>query len=105
MDCKIVNEPVKAAAEKISGEITRQFKEAGDTFVTSFTNAIADMKGEAKDELEAFFNSSYKDLVSSEESGLPAMVKGLGDLLEVNRTQFAATDHSIAENIKAAQGS
>lgn len=104
MDCKIVNTPVKEAADKIKGDIYGKFLTAGTTFVTAFTNAIADMKGEAKDELEAFFNESYKDLVSSEESGIPAMIKGLGDLLETNRSQFASTDHNIAAKIKEARG-
>ena len=83
MDCKIVNTPVKDAADKIKGEIHTKFLEAGTTFVEAFEKAIADMRGEAKDELEAFFNESYKDLVSNDESGIPAMIKGLGELLKL----------------------
>lgn len=104
MDCRIVNTPVKEAAEAINGKILKAFQEAGATFVKDFTAAIADMHGEAKDELEAFFNESFKDLVSNEESGIPGMIKGLGDLLEMNRTQFASTDHTIAAKIKEARG-
>lgn len=104
MDCRIVNAPVKEAADKIKGDIYNSFKEAGTTFVNDFTKAIADMQGEAKEELEAFFNESFKDLVSNEESGIPGMIKGLGDLLEMNRTQFASTDHAIAAKIKEARG-
>ncbi len=104
MDCRIVNAPVKEAAEKIKGEILKSFKEAGDAFVRDFTNAITEMRGESKEELEAFFNESFKDLVSNEESGIPGMIKGLGDLLEMNRTQFASTDHTIAAKIKEARG-
>jgi hypothetical protein len=77
-----------------------EFATAGSTFVTSFNAAIADMKGEAKDALEEFFNTNIRDLVSSEESGIPAMVMGFGDLIETNRSQFASIDHTIAESIK-----
>lgn len=104
MDCRIVNTPVKEAAEKIKGAIFNSFLDAGTTFVDKFTEAIEPMRGEAKEELEAYFNESFKDLVSNEESGIPGMIKGLGDLLEMNRTQFASTDHTIAAKIKEARG-
>lgn len=105
MDCKIVNKTIEDAAKNIKGTIKGDFKSAGDTFVTDFTDAIENMKGEAKEELEAFFNEAYKDLVSSEEKGIPGMIQGLGDLLESNRTQFASTDHNIAAKIKEARSS
>ena len=81
MDCMIKNAEVKDAANTIK-------------------TTIADMKGESKDALEEFFQNSYVDLVSSEDKGIPAMVKGFGELIDSNRTQFASVDHSIAESIK-----
>ena len=100
MDCMIKNAEVKDAANTIKTTIKDEFATAGTTFITSFNNAIADMKGESKDALEEFFQNSYVDLVSSEDKGIPAMVKGFGDLIDSNRTQFASVDHSIAESIK-----
>jgi len=99
MDCRVVNMTMKTAADNIK-KSSENLKTAGDTFVTAFLAAIADMRGEAKEELEDFFNASYKELVSSQENGIPGMVQGLGDLLDMNRTQFAATDHGIAEQIR-----
>jgi len=100
MDCMIKNAEVKDAANTIKTTIKDEFATAGTTFITAFNNAIADMKGESKDALEEFFQNSYVDLVSSEDKGIPAMVKGFGDLIDSNRTQFASVDHSIAESIK-----
>ncbi|HCJ41282.1 hypothetical protein [uncultured Ruminococcus sp.] len=100
MDCMIKNAEVKDAANTIKTTIKEEFATAGTTFITAFNNAIADMKGESKDALEEFFQNSYVDLVSSEDKGIPAMVKGFGDLIDSNRTQFASVDHSIAESIK-----
>lgn len=100
MDCMIKNVEVKDAANTIKTTIKDEFATAGSTLVTAFNAAIADMKGEAKDALEEFFNTNIRDLVSSEESGIPAMVSGFGELIETNRTQFAAIDHTIAESIK-----
>jgi len=96
----IKNAEVKDAANNIKTTVKEQFATAGSTFVTSFNAAIADMQGEAKDALEEFFKTSYVDLVSSEESGIPAMVKGFGELIETNRVQFASVDHTIADSIK-----
>ncbi|WP_295156522.1 hypothetical protein [uncultured Ruminococcus sp.] len=103
MDCMIKNAEVRDAANTIKTTIKDEFASAGTSFITSFKAAIADMEGEAKDALEEFFQNSYVDLVSSDEKGIPAMVKGFGDLIEANRTQFASVDHSIAENIKKAK--
>ena len=100
MDCMIKNAEVKDAANTIKTTIKEEFATAGTTFITAFNNAIADMKGESKDALEEFFQNSYVDLVSSEDKGIPAMVKGFGELIDSNRTQFASVDHSIAESIK-----
>ena len=100
MDCMIKNAEVKDAANTIKTTVKDEFATAGSTFVTSFNAAIADMKGQAKDALEEFFNTNIRDLVSSEESGIPAMVMGFGDLIETNRSQFASIDHTIAESIK-----
>ena len=100
MDCMIKNAEVKDAANNIKTTIKDEFTTAGSTLITSFDAAIADMKGETKDALEEFFNTKVRDLVSSEESGIPAMVKGFGDLIDNNRSSFAEVDHSIAESIK-----
>ncbi|ADU21193.1 MULTISPECIES: hypothetical protein [Ruminococcus] len=100
MDCMIKNAEVKDAANTIKTTIKDEFATAGSALVTSFNAAIADMKGETKDALEEFFNTNIRDLVSSEESGIPAMVMGFGDLIESNRVQFASVDHTIAESIK-----
>ena len=100
MDCMIKNAEVKDAANTIKTTIKDEFATAGPALVTSFNAAIADMKGETKDALEEFFNTNIRDLVSSEESGIPAMVMGFGDLIESNRVQFASVDHTIAQSIK-----
>lgn len=101
MDCKIENQPILDAVTAINN-VYNDLTKAGEKFVSGFTGAIKDMQGEAKDELESFFNTAYKDLAQDKEKGIPAMVKGLADLLEVNRQQFAQTDHNIAQKIQEA---
>ena len=96
-DCRIVNAAVQTAASTITTTLSGQYKTAGETFVNSFTNAIADMQGDAKDALMELFNTSYKGFVSSEEEGIPAMIKGLG---EANRKNFEDVDKQIADSIR-----
>jgi len=98
-DCRIVNASVKATVTNIEN-IASKFKAAGDTLVSEFANAIADMEGDSKDALVELFNNSYRDFVSSEEEGLPAMIKGLASLLEGNRQNFEDVDAKIAESIR-----
>lgn len=98
-DCRIVNAAVQNSVSTIN-TLSGQYKTAGATFVTSFTNAIADMQGDAKDALLELFNTSYKGFVSSEEEGIPAMIKGLGALLEANRKNFEDVDKQIADSIR-----
>lgn len=100
-DCTVNNQTLKKAAENIN-QAGDNLKTAGDNFVTAFTNAIKGMSGEAYDELSAFFKQSYEPLVSG-DSGIGDMVKGLGNLLETNRNQFAKVDHDIAEQIREAR--
>ena len=98
-DCKIVNAKVTETVGKIK-EIKGKYKNAGDTFETDFMAAISEMEGETKDALVDLFNKSYKDFVTSEEKGIPGMIKGLGDLLEGNRSNFEKVDSQIASSIR-----
>jgi hypothetical protein len=98
-DCKIVNAKVTSTVGKIN-EIKGKYKTAGETFNTDFTTAISGMEGETKDALLDLFNKSYKDFVTSEEKGLPGMIKGLADLLEGNRSNFEKVDSQIASSIR-----
>ncbi len=100
-DCTVNNQILKNAVESINNA-GKNLATAGDNFVTAFTNAINGMSGEAYDELSAFFKQSYEPLVSG-EGGIGEMVKGLGNLLETNRVQFAQVDHNIAEQIREAR--
>ena len=98
-DCRIVNEAMKATVEKINALAT-EYANAGTNFESAFKNAIAPMEGEAKDAIEEFFNSKYKEFVTSIEAGLPAIVKGMADLLEANRKNFEDVDGKIAQSIR-----
>lgn len=99
-DFTIVNQDVKQVADKIQNTIASDLKTAGEKFCNDFDAAIKEMQGEAKDELVKFFDEVYRSFVSDPEKGVPGMVKSLGELLEVNRTQFVSTDSQIAETIR-----
>lgn len=98
-DCKIINEKVSASVTAIQG-LAKRYSQTGDTFVSEFTSAIAEMEGDSKDALLELFNNSYKDFVTSIETGLPAMINGLASLLEGNRDNFEKVDDQIAKSIR-----
>lgn len=98
-DCRIVNAAVEDAVGKITN-LADKYKEAGDSFEAAFMAAIAEMEGDAKDAMEELFENSYKEFVTSEDKGLPAMIKGLATLLEGNRKNFEDVDKQIADSIR-----
>lgn len=98
-DCRIVNEKVAAAVEAIQ-KLAGEYATAGSDFETAFKAAIADMEGDAKDAMIELFDKSYKDFVTSNEAGLPAMINGLASLLEGNRDNFEKVDDQIAQSIR-----
>ena len=98
-DCRIVNDKVKSTVEAIQ-KLAGEYAAAGSDFENAFRAAIADMEGDAKDAIEQLFNKSYKDFVTSNESGLPAMINGLASLLEGNRDNFEKVDDQIAQSIR-----
>jgi hypothetical protein len=98
-NCRIVNESVASAVADINN-IASAYAQAGTALETSFKAALADMEGDAKDALIDFFDTKIKDFVTSMESGLPAMVKGMAELLEANRANFENVDAQIAASIR-----
>jgi thioredoxin-like negative regulator of GroEL len=98
-DCKIVNEKVSACVTSIQN-LAKEYASAGSDFETAFKAAIAEMEGDSKDAMEELFNKSYKDFVTSTETGIPAMINGLASLLESNRDNFEKVDGSIAQSIR-----
>ncbi len=98
-NCRIINESMKSAVESIKG-LAGQYANVGQTFESSFKAAIADMQGEAKDALLELFDKSYKDFVTSNESGIPGMINGMASLLEANRDNFEKVDAQIAQSIR-----
>ncbi len=99
-DCRIVNEKVSEAAESIRDTMSQKYADAGTTFETAFNNAIADMEGDTKDALVELYKSQYQAFLTSEETGIPSMIKSLGTLLEENRKQFEDVDAQIASSIR-----
>lgn len=97
-NCRIVNEAVVSAVSEINN-IASAYADAGAAFESAFKSAIADMEGDAKDALVEFFDTKVKDFITSMETGLPAMVKGMADLLEANRANFESVDAQIAASI------
>ena len=97
-NCRIVNEAVASSVAEINN-IASAYADAGTTFESAFKSAIADMEGDAKDALVQFFDTKVKDFITSMDSGLPAMVKGMADLLEANRANFENVDAQIAASI------
>ena len=98
-DCRIVNSAVQTSVTNIQN-IANKYQQAGTEFETAFKAAIADMEGDSKDAMLELFDKSYKEFVTSMEGGLPAMIKGLADLLEANRKNFEDVDVQIAQSIR-----
>ncbi|MCL2808204.1 MAG: hypothetical protein FWD27_08675 [Coriobacteriia bacterium] len=93
--CRIVNESVATAVSDIE-TTSRDFKTAGDDFITSLKNAISEMEGETKDALVKFIDSDVNKFVVED---LPSAIKSMSEVLEANRTNFVDTDKGIADNI------
>lgn len=98
-DCRIVNAAVEDAVKKIN-TLAGSYAKAGNNFKTAFMGAIKEMEGDAKDAMEELFQESYEEFVTSDENGLPAMIKGLATLLEGNRKNFEDVDKQIADSIR-----
>lgn len=98
-DCRIINEKMKATVTALN-TLAQQYATAGADFDAAFMNSISSMEGEAKDALVEFFNSKYKEFITSMEAGIPAMIKGMADLLEANRDNFEKVDTQIAQSIR-----
>lgn len=99
-DCRIVNEKVTEAVDSILNTMVQKYVDAGTTFEAEFNNAIADMEGETKDALVELYKNSYQAFLTSEDEGIPSMIKSLGNLLEENRKQFESVDSQIASSIR-----
>ena len=98
-ECRSVNDRVLASVGEIK-KLADHYAQAGADFEASFMRAIANMEGDSKDAMLELFNKSYKEFVTSMESGLPAMINGLADLLEGNRSNFETVDNQIAQAIR-----
>lgn len=103
-DCKIVNEKMISCISAIDS-LAGKYATAGTEFENGFKAAIAEMEGDSKDALLELFDKSYKTFVTSEEEGLPAMIKGLSGLLEGNRKNFEDVDDQIAKSIREGSNS
>ena len=100
--CKVVNQAMVDAKEAII-QIANEYNEAGNNLITSLTAALSEMQGAAKESLfENFIDKVLKTFVQGMDDGaqsLPSAVKGMGTLLEANRTNFVEVDQSIAKSI------
>jgi len=100
--CKVVNQGLVDAKSSID-TIASEYDSAGSTLLSSLESALSDMQGAAKDALfESFINKTLKPFVTGMEEGaqsLPAAIKGMGSLLEANRTNFVDVDQQIATSI------
>lgn len=95
--CRIVHANVSQAVTEI-GTSAKNYKTAGDAFVTAFNAAIAEMEGAAKDALAAFFKNNVQPFVTD---SLPGAVEGMQSLLNSNLTSFTDVDQQIANSISA----
>lgn len=95
--CRIVYEPVSQAIQTIDSSADK-YQTAGDSFVTAFNTAIAEMEGASKDALAAFFKNNVQPFVTD---SLPGAVKGMKSLLESNLNNFTDVDQKIADSINA----
>ncbi len=93
--CRIVNQGVLDAISDIEKSKT-SYEEAGQTLITSLTNAISEMEGATKDALQTLIDGDIKTFV---ETDLPSAIEGMATLLEANRQNFEDVDQQIASNI------
>jgi predicted oxidoreductase len=93
--CRIVNASVAQAVETIA-QISKDYQNAGDTFIKDLNAAISEMEGAAKDALKAFIDKDTHDFVADQ---LPKAIDGMSQLLEGNRKNFEDVDAQIASSI------
>ena len=94
--CRVVKSSMDQTVTNLNN-YSKQYEEAGSTFVTAFKNAIADMEGAAKDALLEFFETKVEGFVSKD---LPGAISGLSSLLAANLQNFDDVDAKLAQSIK-----
>ena len=94
-DCRIVNASVVQSVQNIQ-DISKEYKAAGEAFMSALTAAISGMEGETKDSLQNFFNTDVQKFVVED---LPTAIDGMSQLLEANRDNFEKVDKQIADSI------
>lgn len=93
--CRIVNAGVEAAVKDILS-CSQNYRKAGEELVAELKNAISEMEGETKDSLLSYIEKDVNTFVATD---LPDAVKGMSELLEVNRTNFEKVDKQISDSI------
>lgn len=98
--CRVVKSSMDTSVTNLQGYATK-YEEAATAFVNAFMEAIAEMKGDAHEALEEFFNANIKGLVTKD---IPGAVKGLSELLKANAQNFDDVDAQLANSIRGNGG-
>lgn len=86
--------------------LAKDFKDAGESFITELTTALSTFEGATKDALMekkigAVGSETEGTLVYFVSKQIPDLIKGLSNLLEGNRSTIEETDAKLAESISA----
>jgi hypothetical protein len=95
-DCRIVYNGVTNALTAIQTS-SKGYLDAGNEFISAFTNAINEMEGEAKDALDTLIKGQVTQFVTE---GIPKALDGMHELLNENLNNFVKVDSDIANSIK-----
>ena len=76
--------------------IKDNYKNAGVTFNTNFTQNSASWQGESKDKLLQLINGDINTMLTK---NIPEYLEALASLLEQNADQMAKADNQIAQSI------
>ena len=104
----VVDNAALENAKSAIDDASSNFKTMASAFISSLEGALSTFEGETKDVL-------MKDKIGTGEGTegtlayflqkqVPDLIKGLGDLLEGNRTTINDSDQKLAEAISGGQG-
>ncbi|MDE6784196.1 MAG: hypothetical protein K2N49_05430 [Ruminococcus sp.] len=84
--------------------LAKEFKDAGETFITELTTALSTFEGATKDALiekkiGAVGSETEGTLAYFVSTQIPDLIKGLSSLLEGNRSTIEESDRKLAEAI------
>jgi len=88
----------KIGSKDNQGGFAGEYGDAAKAFLTQMQSAIEPWEGASKNAFSEFIDGTVMPYISDT---VPSVVRGLGDMLQQNKTQMQEADDGIAANIRS----